>query len=303
MLKEHADGHGDAILLETLILKCGTRCFIIDPMHCLELNLAKSLWKYSFGDRMSDADREEVATYLTSIGLHLDIRAKGKRDPQQKWFSAAQFDQFVLGDSHYSKSKSPGLVQNILNICDIIFDQPSVAAQLEAAEPAPKKVKTSRKDRHTFSIPEGHGASEVTHAEAAAVPSLAALRGADVSTDTPEIATQLRARYGNHADTVVLILKGWETYGELFGEWREKWTADTDEYRALRSLKFARCARDFMAAINSLSNNKQTSWYTHAVVWIVWQQLFFFGNTWPLSTMSIESRNARIKRYGRRFTN
>ena len=117
------------------------------------------------------------------------------------------------------------------------------------------------------------------------------------------IAIQLRARYGNHVDTVVLILKGWETYGELFGEWREKWTADTDEYRALRSLKFARCARDFMAAINSLSNNKQKSWYTHAVVWIVWQQLFFFGNTWPLSTISIESRNARIKRYGRRFTN
>jgi hypothetical protein len=39
------------------------------------------------------------------------------------------------------------------------------------------------------------------------------------------------------------------------------------------------------------------------VTWVVWQQLFFFGNTWPLSTVSIESRNARIKRYGRRFTN
>jgi len=38
------------------------------------------------------------------------------------------------------------------------------------------------------------------------------------------------------------------------------------------------------------------------LVWIVWQQLFLFGNTWPLSTISIESRNARIKRYGLRFT-
>ena len=27
-----------------------------------------------------------------------------------------------------------------------------------------------------------------------------------------------------------------------------------------------------------------------------------YGNTWPLSTISIESRNARIKRYGLRFT-
>ena len=39
------------------------------------------------------------------------------------------------------------------------------------------------------------------------------------------------------------------------------------------------------------------------MTWIVWQQLFYYGNTWPLSTISIESRNARIKKYGRRFTN
>ena len=71
----------------------------------------------------------------------------------------------------------------------------------------------------------------------------------------------------------------------------------------MRALRFARCARDFMAALNSISNNKQKSWYTHMVVWVVWQQLFFFGNTWPLSTASIESRNARLKKYGLRFTN
>ena len=38
------------------------------------------------------------------------------------------------------------------------------------------------------------------------------------------------------------------------------------------------------------------------VVWIEWQQLFLFGNTWSLSTISIESRNARIKKIGLRFT-
>ena len=30
--------------------------------------------------------------------------------------------------------------------------------------------------------------------------------------------------------------------------------------------------------------------------------MFWYGNTWPLSTIAIESRNARIKRYGLRFT-
>ena len=83
LLKEHAELHGDALLLDPLIMKnqSGTKPFIVDPMHCLTLNLMKTLWKYSFGDRMTDGDRELVAEYLSSIGLYLDIRAKGKRDP------------------------------------------------------------------------------------------------------------------------------------------------------------------------------------------------------------------------------
>ena len=65
-------------------MQSGTKLYIIDPMHALELNLLKTLWKYAFGDRMTDGDREMVAEYLSSINLHLDIRAKGKRDPGQK---------------------------------------------------------------------------------------------------------------------------------------------------------------------------------------------------------------------------
>jgi hypothetical protein len=102
---------------------------------------------------------------------------------------------------------------------------------------------------------------------------------------------------------VLQILNAWEMYGELFYEWRAEWTGDSDEYRAKRALQLARCARDFQRALTSLSNYKQKSWYTHVLVWIAWQQLFLYGNAWPLSTISIESRNARIKRYGRRFTN
>ena len=42
-LKEHAELHGDAILFGELIMTnaSGTKPFIIDPMHCLELNLIK----------------------------------------------------------------------------------------------------------------------------------------------------------------------------------------------------------------------------------------------------------------------
>jgi hypothetical protein len=120
------------------------------------------------------------------------------------------------------------------------------------------------------------------------------------------ILSYLRKRYGNHAETVIQIMKAWETYGELFSEWRGVWEGDSDEYRAKRALRLARAARDFQAALTSLSNYseyKQKSWYTHATTWIAWQQIFDYGNTWALSTISIESRNARIKKYGRRFTN
>ena len=249
----------------------------------------------------------------SEIELHLDIRAKGKRDPQAKWFSAAQADAFVLGDSHYSKSKSPGLSKNVLAIVEIIFDKHSVTSALDAAAtdiPA-KKPKTARKDRHTAQVAGGYGAAEVRSAEEAGLNpagtdslSISRLRGAaDYEGSRAALLTYIRERYGNQAGVVIQILTAWEAFGELFVEWRAEWTGDSDEYRAKRSLAAARCGRDFIAALNSLSNYKQKSWYTHDVVWITWQQMFLFGNNWPKSTISIESRNARIKKYGRRFTN
>jgi hypothetical protein len=70
----------------------------------------------------------------------------------------------VLGESHFSKSKSPGLVKNVLTI---IFDKSSVTASLataaepSAAPPAKKAKATSRKDRHAAPIAGGHGQAEV----------------------------------------------------------------------------------------------------------------------------------------------
>ena len=69
---------------------------LIDPLHCLMLNLPKVAWKYVFGDRMTNEQRELVAEYLTSIGCPLDIRAKGDgRDANRKWFTGETFQRFV----------------------------------------------------------------------------------------------------------------------------------------------------------------------------------------------------------------
>ena len=223
-----------------------------------------------------------------------------------------------MGNEHYSKTKSPGLVQNILAILEIIFDSRTVGdalAQASAepaakkAKPAPQEKKTARKDRHTAQVPGGVGAAEVGAAQAAGSDptgtgdlSISGLLGA-VDLDRSALLIYIRKRYGNHSAVVIQILVAWEAYGELYGEWRAEWEEDTDAYRAKRALRLARCARDFQAALTSLSNYKQKSWYTHASVWIIWQQVWLYGNTWPLSTISLESRNARIKKIGIRFTN
>ena len=51
---------------------------IIDPLHCLLLNLPKVLWKCTFGDRITNEQRELVAEYLISIGTPLDVACAPK---------------------------------------------------------------------------------------------------------------------------------------------------------------------------------------------------------------------------------
>jgi hypothetical protein len=38
---------------------------LLDPLHCLLLNLPKVVWKYVFGDRMTNEQRELVAEYAS----------------------------------------------------------------------------------------------------------------------------------------------------------------------------------------------------------------------------------------------
>jgi hypothetical protein len=310
ILKAHAELHGDALLLEPLIMlnKSGTKCFIVDPMHGLELNLMKTLWKYSFGDRMTDYDRELVAEYLSSINLHLDIRAKGKRDPQQKWFSAAQCDEFVLGSEYFKKAKSPGLIKNVLAICEIIFDKSTVAdlsqrCLLRSQSRRPRaKIATLLQSLGDMAPPRSLLGGSTPPTRLTSPSTASREQGGAELRDKEAVLSYVRGKYGNQSEVVIHILTAWEAFGGLFSEWGAVWEGDSDEYRAKRSLRLARAGRDFQAALVSLSNYKQESWYTHAVVWIIWQQFWWFGNTWPLSTISIESRNARIKRCGLRFT-
>ena len=326
-MKAHSDAHGDQLLFQPPILEGqSTKIFVVDPLHCLLLNLCKTAWKYSFGDRMSDQQRERVASYLLSIGLFLDIRPKGKRNPEQKWFSGAQFDEFVLGTDMRKKSKSPGLVKNIIALIELVFDVPTVAAaEAEAAEvaadtthrqrpgvaePVAKKPRApSRKQRQQSAPAGGFGTEQTAELDAAMEDdadtlNFGGLKGeAELASDSPVIVAFVRQRYGNHASNVLNILKLWEAYGELYHSWRNPWSGDSDQYRAQRALHFARAARDFAKYLAIVSNSKHKSWYVHTVVWIVWRQLFELGNTWSMSTCTIESRGARIKRLGRRVVN
>eukprot|EP00965_Chrysotila_dentata_P237790 6202130-Pleurochrysis_carterae.AAC.2 len=52
LMKEHADARMGAVYLDAPVVRVGTDSLIVDPMHCLELNLAKTAWKHSFGNRM-----------------------------------------------------------------------------------------------------------------------------------------------------------------------------------------------------------------------------------------------------------
>eukprot|EP00965_Chrysotila_dentata_P117565 3884497-Pleurochrysis_carterae.AAC.1 len=58
-------------------------------------------------------------------------------------------------------------------------------------------------------------------------------------------------------------------------------------------------ATELARQLNKVSNYKHKSWYVHMIVFIVPRQMFKHGDTWRLSTMPIESRGARLKRYGR----
>ena len=328
--KLHPSGQGEC---EPPLISLDMKDILIDPLHALMLNLPKVLWKYSFGDRMTNSQRELVAEYLTSIGCPLDVRAKGDgRDANRKWFTGEVFAKFVEGDA---KDESPGLVANINAIIDIIYVKcpdetkaapsatPPVAAASAAPAPAPAAPAANLTKRNGgggakirrggFSVaappvaappvaastsapaaaPAAAAAAPAPAAAAARAPAAAAARA-----PAPESAedAKLREKYKSHMDIVKLTKNGWAKFCELYVEWRTAWTSRTTTYAQTRALTFAKLAATLSSAMKAVSLGKHKSWYYYLVVWVVPRQMAEWGDTWAYSTSPIEQRGARLKR-------
>ena len=319
--KLHPSGQGEHMCPLTMLAML---FIIIDPLHCLMLNLPKVIWKYSFGDRMTNDQRELVAQYLTDIGLPLDVRNKNDgRDANKKWFSGADFQKFCEGTGP-ADNPGPGLGEHIKAIMDIIYykcpapdadaDEQLPAAAPPAATPAATPVpmpavnKTalnggggSKKRRGGFSMaPPPPPATTTTTippaAEATPAPAPKPVpKPAPANTDTP-LQAKLRERYKSHMDAAHLGVSTWNVFGRLYAEWRKPWTSRTKEYAAQRAYSFLLLAVELSPAIKALSAGKCKSWYIHLVVWVVPLQMWLFGDLWAYGTSPVEQRGARLKR-------
>jgi hypothetical protein len=304
---------------------------VIDPLHDLMLNIPKVAWKYIFGDRMTNEQRELVAEYLSSIGCPLDIRAKGDgRDANRKWFTGEVFQRFVKGDA-----LSPGLAENIKAIMDIIYLKapaplPVAAAAAPAAPTAPTSFTTNKnktakhgggggkKRRGGFTMdavpaavaPASTASSAPAPEAAAAAASKAAVApaadprgGAQAPSVSPDddTATEaaLRLRYKSHMDVVKLGLDAWKAIGLLYAEWRAPWESSEAAYAESRAMELLRCAVDVSLALKAASVDKHRSWYTYLTVWVVPRQMAKHGDLWAFGTSPVEQRGARLKKFVR----
>ena len=267
---------------------------ITDPLHCLMLNLPKVIWKYCFGDRMTNEQRELVAEHLTAIGCPLDVRAKGDgRDANKKWFSGEAFAWFCEGSE-----TSPGLAENIAAIMDIIYLKCPAPAPPVPAAPTDKALNRTKqsggggakKRAGGFSVSSAQGESS------ADVPAQGE-SSADVP-DTPDTPLQakLRARYGSHMDTVMLGLNAWGAFAEVYAAWRSVWEEHTLEYAHGRALAFVKVACALSTAMKALSLGKHKSWYVFLTVWVVGRQMAMHGDLWAYGTSPVEQRGARLKK-------
>ena len=315
--KIHVSGQGEC---EPPLIAVDMDDIIIDPLHAMMLNLPKVLWKYTFGDRMTNAQRELVAEYLISIGCPLDVRAKSDgRDANRKWFTGEIVAKFVEGDD---SDQSPGLVANINAILDILYVKcpappaaptpPSVPAPAPQAKPANMtkrnggggaKIRTggfsvaaapATVNPPVAAVPTAAASTAASAAASAAKP--AAAPDAASNINDSDLDAKFRARYQSHMDSAKLAYMGWRSFGELYVEWRTCWTSRTTGYQQTRALKFAKLAAKLSTAMKAASLGKHKSWYVYLVVWVVPRQIAIRGDTWAYSTSPIEQRGARLKK-------
>ena len=277
---------------------------IVDALHCLMLNLPKVIWKYCWGDRMTNEQRELVAEYLIQIGCPLDVRAKGDgRDANKKWFSGEAFAWFCEGSA-----TSPGLADNVAAIMDIIYCKcpapipPAPVPPPNAPEPGANKTQKAGANRTQKS---GGGAAKkrvggfsvAPPSDLPAIP-VATPAPALPAPDTP-LQVKLRARYGSHMDTVLLGLNAWSAFANVYAAWRDPWKEQTRQYSSQRALEFARVACTLSIAMKAMSLGKHKSWYVFLTVWVVPRQMAIHGDLWAYGTSPVEQRGARLKKFVR----
>eukprot|EP00965_Chrysotila_dentata_P114149 3773855-Pleurochrysis_carterae.AAC.1 len=101
---------------------------------------------------MDEKARKRATAYMESIGCYLDLRAKGQRNPENKFMTGATVDDYVMGRLRDPKSRSPGLAANTLALCELTYGggrtKPSATTNSvpppAAAAPAKKTLGTRR---------------------------------------------------------------------------------------------------------------------------------------------------------------
>eukprot|EP00965_Chrysotila_dentata_P052418 1738824-Pleurochrysis_carterae.AAC.1 len=121
IMSEHSHAQLDQTHFVPPVIEAGSDIFIVDMLHCIQLNIAKSAWKYSSADNLDEAGRKQATAYMESIDCYLDLRAKGQRNPEHKFMLGSTVDNYVMGRTRNPKSKSPGLAVNTLAMCGITY--------------------------------------------------------------------------------------------------------------------------------------------------------------------------------------
>eukprot|EP00965_Chrysotila_dentata_P216842 6189603-Pleurochrysis_carterae.AAC.2 len=185
------------------------------------------------------------------------MRAKGQRNPENKFMTGATVDDYVMGRLRDPKSKSPGLAANTLAMCELVYrsskgQRPNMDASTETStHPAAATVRRqtcgSRKRRvaPVMGFRASGDVDEAVAEDGSAKPEvelaeLMELEGSDELTDSAAMHSLLKDSFGERAADVLSVLKLWESFGKLYSAACAAWENDTTEYRAKRAVAFLR---------------------------------------------------------------
>eukprot|EP00965_Chrysotila_dentata_P066498 2201642-Pleurochrysis_carterae.AAC.1 len=236
IMGDHARGHLNQLLFVPPVIKAGTDIFVVDLLHCVQLNVAKTAWKYSFADKLDEKGRERATAYMESIGCYLDLRAKGQRNPENKFMTGASVDDYLMGRLRDHKSKSPGFAANTLAMCKFAYGgkrqaaaaattarSAPAAAAATAAHPLKQQSCGTRRRRAGPSLGfcAGGGSDTVVAEDGSAEPAvelaeLMKLDGSDELTDSTAMHSFLKQRFRERAASVLSVLRLWEAFAKEY---------------------------------------------------------------------------------------